>query len=250
MKKIILLALLFVASSQIGAQTRTTTQSRTAAKTTTSYSAPEGALGAGIYIIPQIGFNASTITGTSDLGTSMRLGANVGVMAEFQVSPTFSIQPGIIYSMQGEKLKKSYAGLSGSLTAQLDYINIPIYAKAYVYNGLYFFAGPQFGFNTRAKLHEAANLIIVKTSSDIADLKDYVKDFDFSIGLGLGYQDPSGFMVSANYNIGLTDIVDDNVLGKSSSETRSASSIANTAINLLTDNAKNGVLQINIGYRF
>jgi len=68
--------------------------------------------------------------------------------------------------------------------------------------------------------------------------------------LGLGYQDPSGFMVSANYNIGLTDIVDDNVLGKSSSETRSASSIANTAINLLTDNAKNGVLQINIGYRF
>ena len=89
MKKIILLALLFVVSSQIGAQTRTTTQSRTAAKTTTSYSAPEGALGAGIYIIPQIGFNASTITGTSDLGTSMRLGANVGVMAEFQVSPIF-----------------------------------------------------------------------------------------------------------------------------------------------------------------
>ena len=34
-----------------------------------------------------------------------------------------------------------------SYTTKLDYVSIPVYAKGYVYKGLFVFAGPQFGFN-------------------------------------------------------------------------------------------------------
>lgn len=96
------------------------------------------------HFLPKIGLNLANMTNSDG---SMKPGLNVGVAAEFPINPQFSVEPGIYYSMQG--VKESEGGISGKI--KNDYINIPIYAKAYLYNGFYAFAGPQFGFLARSK---------------------------------------------------------------------------------------------------
>lgn len=103
------------------------------------------------------------------------------------------------------------AKLSGE-TVHLDYINIPVYAKLYVIRGLNVFAGPYAGFNVRAKNADQS-------------IKDLVRTADFGLGLGVGYQFGWGLMFSLNYNIGFVNIQKDS-------------------------NAKNGVFQLNAGWRF
>ena len=256
MKKIILLMCMALAILPINAQVRNGQQvnrsqqpARTQQRVTRNQQASKPAPSSqssmndlGIYIIPQFGFNLSNASGIKIVDTKMRPGINAGINAEFAITPQFSIQPGLFYSMQGTKLSGSVESVSVSTTAQVDYLNIPIYAKAYIggasmqpNTGFYFFAGPQFGFNTRAKL-SGIKAFGIKLDTELADLKDYVKTFDFSIGIGAGYQDKSGLMFSVNYNFGLTNMIDDSSTGGSI-----ASYVASP---------KNGVLQINLGYRF
>lgn len=130
----------------------------------------------------------------------MKPGLNVGVAAEFPINPQFSVEPGIYYSMQG--VKESEGGISGKI--KNDYINIPIYAKAYLYNGFYAFAGPQFGFLARSKASASYNGTDISVNS-----KDAFKTFDFALGIGVGYQFDLGLLVSMNYNIGFTNTLSD-----------------------------------------
>ena len=102
------------------------------------------------HFLPKIGLNLANMTNSDG---SMKPGLNVGVAAEFPINPQFSVEPGIYYSMQG--VKESEGGISGKI--KNDYINIPIYAKAYLYNGFYAFAGPQFGFLARSKASASYN---------------------------------------------------------------------------------------------
>lgn len=161
------------------------------------------------HFIPKIGLNLSNMTNS---GASIKPGVNIGLAGELMLTKHFAIEPGVYYSMQGNK------GDVGNYFYS-DYINIPIYAKGYVYNGLYIFAGPQFGFNVRSKLNTFS-------------FKDYAKTFDFSLGVGVGYQFAWGMMISANYNIGLTN------------------TFTKDYKNIFGENYKNSVVQINLGWRF
>lgn len=187
MKKIVLLLMLFVAF-QVSAQN--------------------------FHFIPKVGLNLANMT---NVDGSVRPGLNIGIAAEMPITDVWSVEPGIYYSMQGTKI--SHSGID--YKAKLDYLNIPIYAKAYLYQGLYAFAGPQFGFNVRDKRTASRE----ETTQNI-DLKN-AKTFDFAIGLGLGYQFAQGFLVSINYNIGLTKAWEFN-----------------------DNNSHNGVWQFMVGYRF
>lgn len=155
----------------------------------------------GIHIIPKVGLNLSSLSNVD--GKSIA-GLNAGVSLEILLSEKFGIEPGVLFSMQGTKIDTE--------KVHLDYINIPVYAKYYILGGLNVFAGPQVGFNVRAK-------------SGGESIKDLVKTADFGLGLGVGYQFNWGLMFSANYNFGFVDIE------KSSS-------------------TKNGVFQLNVGWRF
>lgn len=133
MKKIVLLLMLFVAF-QVSAQE--------------------------FHFIPKVGLNLANMT---NVDGSVRPGLNIGIAGEMVLTERWSVEPGIYYSMQGTKI--SMNGID--YKAKLDYLNIPIYAKAYLYQGLYAFAGPQFGFNVRDKTSASRN----ETSKNI-DLKD------------------------------------------------------------------------------
>lgn len=179
------------------------------------------------HFIPRVGLNVAKA------GWSVRPGVNVGLAGEFMMTPNFAIEPGVYYSMQGSRHEDN--GVKGTL--KLDYINIPIYAKAYLYEGLYAFFGPQFGFNVKAKtkdfIHSSLPTLANEHVSE--DIKDFVHTFDFSLGVGVGYAFDMGLLLSANYNIGLTHIFKRD----------------NADANTVFDNKyHNNVFQLNVGWRF
>lgn len=179
------------------------------------------------HFIPRVGLNVAKA------GWSVRPGVNVGLAGEFMMSPNFAVEPGVYYSMQGSRHKDN--GMTG--TMKLDYINIPIYAKAYLYEGLYAFFGPQFGFNVKAKTKDFINSTLPTLTNEHVseDIKDFVHTFDFSLGVGVGYAFDMGLLISANYNIGLTHIFKRN----------------NEDVNTVFDNKyHNNVFQLNLGWRF
>ena len=103
MKKVVLLFILFVFSlSQADAQE--------------------------FHFIPRIGLNLANTYPESF--ADMRPGLNIGVAEEIRFSKLFALEPGVYYSMQGYQ-KENAKGETARLKA--DYLNIPIYAKFYLY---------------------------------------------------------------------------------------------------------------------
>ena len=175
-----------------------------------------------VHFLPKVGLNLATMTNSD--GGNMKPGLNIGVAAEFLINPQFAIEPGIYYSMQGIKVSEF----------KNDYLNIPIYAKAYLYEGLYAFAGPQFGFLVGSKISASEGKV-----SGSVKTKDLYNKVDVALGLGLGYQFSSGLLVSMNYNIGLTNILSDDGMN-----------LGGENINWGGEKSRNGVLQINLGWKF
>ena len=130
-----------------------------------------------ISFIPEVGLGLSSIT-NSDNNSKVRPGFNIGMGME------------VIWN---ERVGMDYI----SYTTKLDYVSIPVYAKGYVYKGLFVFAGPQFGFN-----------VVRDDGRDYDELSDLdkMRKFDFSIGVGIGYQWDFGFQLSASHNLGLIDV--------------------------------------------
>ena len=115
-----------------------------------------------ISFIPEVGLGLSNIT-NSDNNSKVRPGFNIGMGI------------GVNYLVLGNRFTTDYI----SYTTKLDYVSIPVYAKGYVYKGLFVFAGPQFGFN-----------VVRDDGRDYDELSDLdkMRKFDFSIGVGIGYQ--------------------------------------------------------------
>lgn len=190
------------------------------------------------HFMPKVGLNLANATNT-EMGT--RAGLNVGVGAEVMLSSVFALESGVYYSMQGARQK--IGGLNEELEGavvklNLDYINIPVYAKGYVYKGLHIFGGPQLGFNIKAK-----GGLFMNRSSVMGDMKESFKPIDVSLALGVGYQFDPGFFFSMNYNIGLPGMMKYRVVIE--------------VDGVVTDldisgkyNAHNSVFQLNAGWRF
>ena len=90
------------------------------------------------HFTPKIGMSFANLTNTDG---SMAPGLNIGIAAEFPILEDFAIEPGIYYSMQGARSDVYVAMddmlVDGDLTYDMDYLNIPIYAKYYVYDGFF-----------------------------------------------------------------------------------------------------------------
>lgn len=167
------------------------------------------------------GLNIANLGGDAETDGS-RTGFHIGAVAEFKLTETFSIQPELVYSMQGAKTKFGIEelGMVVEEDLKLDYINIPIMAKYYVMEGLSLEAGPQIGF-----------LMSAKFGSE--DVKDGYKSIDFGLAAGVGYELPMGVFFQARYNAGLANIAD-----TSSDEGEGDFKMTN------------GVFQISVGYKF
>ncbi|MCW4467442.1 PorT family protein [Flavobacterium sp. MFBS3-15] len=176
------------------------------------------------------GLNIATITGDVN-DASPRLGVHFGVTAEFKLSDRFSIQPELLYSMQGvkETVSEEYLGsiITGEGTTKMDYINLPVMAKIYLSDGFSLEVGPQIGVLVSGKISYDLNFE-GENVSGTEDASSELKSVDFAFNAGLGYKLPSGLFFQGRYSLGLTNTYD----GDFDTE------------------GKNGVLQFSIGYQF
>lgn len=148
------------------------------------------------------GVNFATITGDDVESFDSRTAFHVGVVAEIVISETFSFQPELLYSAQGA----DYSDEEFEGTFKLDYLNIPLMAKFYVGEGFSLEAGPQIGFLLSAK--DEYDFTGTAFKSEEEDIKEFVKDIDFGINVGVGYKLEGGLNFGARYNLGLSDAND------------------------------------------
>lgn len=170
MKKMILMAAMFVASVAAMAQNAVGT----------------------ISLQPRIGVNVASLTDADD--ADARVGLAVGAELQYQATDLFAITGGLTYSMQGAKYDNT--------TVKLDYINVPILANVYVVKGLAVKLGIQPGFKVNSSAKVKSSGVSVS-----ADLDDAVNSFDFSIPVGVSYEF-SNVVLDARYNWGLTKAFD------------------------------------------
>ena len=167
------------------------------------------------------GVNFATVTGDDFDSPDSRTSFHVGALVELPLNEMISLQGEALYSGQGFKtnIPGGIFGGDEKVEYQLDYINVPVLIKAYVFEGLSLEAGPQFSFKVNEEFDADAD-------ADSGDLDvNEAKDFEFGLAAGLTFQTQMGLFASGRYNLGLTDIFENS-------------------------DAKNSVFQIGVGYKF
>lgn len=140
---------------------------------------------------PMAGMTLANIT---NIDGKIKVGLAAGVEAEYGITETFGVSGGVLYSMEGSKNKDN-----SDLKTNLDYINVPILANAYLFKGFAVKVGVQPGFLVRAKEKYSNGGITVD-----GDIKDACNKVQLSIPIGLSYE-YADFVLDARYNWGLTN---------------------------------------------
>lgn len=144
--------------------------------------------------------------------TNPRIGVHLGVFMELPISATVDFQPELLYSMQGGR----YQGV----TDQIDYINLPLMFKIYVWDQRFSIdVGPQFGYMIGAKISDGRN------SHSFYDDESLSK-FDFSIALGFSFKLNDKIDLGFRGTTGITNMYEGEY------------------------NFKNSVTQLGIGFKF
>lgn len=160
----------------------------------------------------KFGLNISTLT--KDIHqTKNKLGYHVGGFAEIKITDDFSIQPEILYSTQGTKAVQYYSNTSINtkmdLTQDLNYLNIPIMVKIYIFDKFYLETGPQIGFLLKAEQKAVATGTIYGQpiyQTETIDNKDQLNSKDFGVNLGIGVNLSESFGAGLRYSLGLSNI--------------------------------------------
>ena len=160
------------------------------------------------------GVNVSNFNGGNfdNIDKKALVGFHAGGFVNFMFGDHFGIQPEVLFSTQGAKVKVA----TEEENLKLSYINIPVMLKYRFTGGFYLEAGPQIGF---------------KVSEDFGDqsTEDFAKSTDFSVAGGLGWHSSSGFGIGARYTAGVSKVGD----------------LDNSDLN---PDFKNGVIQVGIFY--
>jgi hypothetical protein len=141
------------------------------------------------------GLNVASLSVEDGEDYDSRVGLHLGGLAHIHISKHFALQPEFVFSMQGGESDND------DFKFKLNYINIPVLMQYMTNDGFRLQTGPQFGFLVGAE---------TKIGNVEIDVKDELNAFDLSWAFGAGYLFPSGFGIDARYNLGLTNIEEDN----------------------------------------
>src|SRR5690606_18392462 len=194
---------------------------------------------------PKAGVNFATLNGKDAKEADMQVGFHIGAFAEIKFNEQFAIQPEILYSTQGAQTKGTIQVMGVTANSEggikSSYMTVPIMARYYVTPSVGIGAGPYVGDVVKAEAE--SNISAMGASQELKqDIEDASNTVDFGVGVGASLNLDNGFFVGARYNLGLTKIYKDykaetefeNVFIDSSSET----------------DAKNGVIQVSVGFKF
>ncbi|MBX0292632.1 PorT family protein [Hymenobacter sp. HSC-4F20] len=145
------------------------------------------------------GINAAVLDGDNLGSTSTKYKTyyHAGIFYEADLIGPISIQPELLYSLQGSSFKDAL----GNYNAKLHYLNLPVLAKVTV-GPVFVEAGPQFGF----LLSKDASGDLSVSSSGTGPYSSY-KRGDLSLCAGAGLK-LSNLLIGARFNAGVNDIND------------------------------------------
>ncbi|MGL4994103.1 MAG: porin family protein [Bacteroidales bacterium] len=147
---------------------------------------------------PKAGLLISTMTNGGEMNP--RISAQFGLFFSYKFNETLSLQPELLYSMQG--VKEDDFGVEAKLN--LDYLQIPLMLKLNLIKELYIELGPQIGFNTNSKLKGSTSGVEASI-----DIKEMINPVDVSFAVGVAYDFPIGVTANLRYNAGLTNVFKD-----------------------------------------
>ncbi|MCX8160333.1 MAG: PorT family protein [Candidatus Saccharicenans sp.] len=151
-----------------------------------------------------------------------KMGLAGGVFLEIGLPGPLSIQPEVLYVQKGAKITISEGEITGTLKANIDYLEIPLLLKFNLVSGGLtipsIYAGPYVGFNTKAEF-----VISAAGMEQKEDIKDDIKNTEFGVTFGLGLTQKLGVLnltLDARYDLGLSNILEETVTEPSSIKTR------------------------------
>jgi len=152
-----------------------------------------------------------------------KMGLVGGVFAELGLAKGFSLQPEVLYVQKGAKFSFSEGEITGTAKFNVDYVEIPLLLKYnLISSGLTIpsvYAGPYFGFNTRARLV----FEMEGYPSEYLELKDEIKNTEFGLAFGAGLVQSLGLVkitLDARYDLGLSNVIKVVENGPESAKTR------------------------------
>ncbi len=166
---------------------------------------------AGVVMAKMSGDNIDMFEEELGVDAGNLMGFAVGGFIEYSLSPTFAIQPEVLYNTKGMKFEEG--DVSEKIT--LTYMQIPVLLKFNIPTAGNFdpfiYAGPSVGILLSAKDK------LEGTDEDYdEDIKDSFKSTDFSAVLGLGAGIPMGtsgqLTFEFRYDMGLTNVAEDIVV--------------------------------------
>ena len=127
-----------------------------------------------------------------------RTGFHIGGLAHIHLSDHFAVQPEIVYSTEGAE--------ATGVKLKRDYINVPVLVQYMINDGFRLQTGPQVGFLVSAK-NEIGDTEV--------DVKDNVNTVGFAWLFGASYLTKIGVGFDARYNLGITNINENNSIPES-----------------------------------
>lgn len=189
-------------------------------------------------LIPRLGLTLSNTSAEEQAGTSKKMttGFSLGVGFEFNLHPSLSVQPELNYVQKGFGFELSEQDPDLGFTVSIDnqihinYLELPVLVKFYPNaetKSLYLLAGPSLGLGLGGKnkaqvsssfLGQSFNLSVtsdVKFGDPPAsynpdeDTDIYLDNrIDFGLQGGLGVLIAKKVVLEARYNLGFSDLVD------------------------------------------
>ena len=161
------------------------------------------------------GLNISDL-GKQDFGFVSRLTYHAGVGLEMKYTPFFSLQPELVYSLQG-----AAKDINREFRLNYHYLNLPVIARMYVYHDASFHLGLQYGFLLKA---------VDRDNINNDDITDSVNRHDLAGVIGFGYTLSDRLVFDLRYNIGITNTAGFDVI--------------------FQQRVTNRVMQLSVGYLF
>jgi len=140
--------------------------------------------------------------GSDDNGKS-KTGMTIGLIANVPAGKNFMVQTGAHWVEKGSRDEEG----SDKVSLTVNNIEVPV-NFLYNTNGFFIGAGPSFSFavSGKWKLKFGDDETSVKVKFGDGD-DDHLKGFDFGANVVAGYQFPKGFLIMANFNQGLSNLV-------------------------------------------
>ena len=139
------------------------------------------------------GLNLTNVAGQDADGNKYKLGFHVGGFAAIDAAEHISLQPELLFSLQGAR----YKGEGGKGSVNTYYINLPVMVKYTFDEGYFAETGPQLGYMVSAKARQ---------DGETTNMNDGYRKIDFAWGFGVGYMVKSNVGVNLRFNLGLSKL--------------------------------------------